>query len=43
MALVELAAKNYKRGLWTKEMLLAMVIKKAGLTQADYDAIVGKQ
>ena len=41
MTLKVMAKKNYDRGLWTVEMLQALV-DKGKLTQEDMDKIVGK-
>lgn len=41
MTLKDMAKKNYDRGLWTVEMLRALV-DKGKLTQEDMDKIVGK-
>lgn len=39
MTLKEMAQKNYERGLWTVEMLSALV-DKGKLTQADVEEIM---
>lgn len=40
MTTKELTAKNYKRGLWTNDMVLKLVAK-GKLTSADYEEITG--
>lgn len=40
MNVFELAKKNYNRGLWTKEMLAALVTKEL-LTREQYEEITG--
>lgn len=41
MTLKDMAKKNYDRGLWTTEMLAALV-KKEKLSAADYEEITGR-
>lgn len=41
MTTKEMAQKNYDRGLWTKEMIAALV-KKGALTVDDYKEITGE-
>lgn len=41
MTTKEMAEKNYKRGLWTVEMLAALV-KAAKLSPADFQEICGE-
>lgn len=41
MTMKELAKKNYDRGLWTKEMVAALVAKGL-LTADDYKEITGE-
>lgn len=41
MTTKEMAQKNYDRGLWTKEMIAALV-KKGALTADDYKEITGE-
>lgn len=40
MTMKDMAKKNYDRGLWTNEMVAALV-RKGLLTAADYSEIVG--
>lgn len=42
MNIFDMAKKNYDKGLWTKEMVFALV-GKGLLTQAEYDEIVGEE
>lgn len=41
MTIKEMAKKNYERGLWTVEMLAALVAK-GKMTEADYNEITGE-
>lgn len=41
MTVIEMARKNYERGTWTAEMLLALA-GKGKLTQAQVETILGK-
>lgn len=41
MTTFELAMKNYKRGLWTDEMVAKLVVK-GKLTSAEYEEITNK-
>lgn len=41
MTTKEMAKKNYDRGLWTKEMIIA-IVKMNGLTADDYKEITGE-
>lgn len=40
MTNLEMAKKNYARGLWTDDMI-ARLVKKGKLTAADYEEITG--
>ena len=40
MTNLEMAKKNYARGLWTDDMV-ARLVKKGKLTAADYEEITG--
>lgn len=40
MTNLEMAKKNYARGLWTDDMI-ARLVKKSKLTAADYEEITG--
>ena len=40
MTIKDMAKRNYDRGLWTVEMLSALV-EKGKLTQNEYDEITG--
>lgn len=40
MTLKDMAKKNYDRGLWTREMLQALV-EKGKLTKAEAEEIIG--
>lgn len=40
MTIKDMAKRNYDRGLWTVEMLSALV-EKGKLTQSEYDEIIG--
>ncbi len=40
MTNLELAKKNYDRGLWSKEMI-ALLVKKGKLTESQYKKITG--
>jgi hypothetical protein len=43
MTTKELAKKNYDRGLWSREMLKALVAKTAlSFTAADFEEITGE-
>ena len=41
MTTKEMAKKNYERGLWTKEMIAALVAKGV-LSEGDHKEIVGE-
>lgn len=40
MTIKDMAKRNYDRGLWTVEMLSALV-EKGKLTQSEYNEIIG--
>lgn len=41
MSIFDMAKRNYDRGLWTKEMIKALVVK-GKLTAEEYEQITGE-